>query len=390
MNRRLTRTVMASATMMSLMSLMLATGIAAPASAQVLNEATLHVRLYTPDPESGGYAVRIAAEVRELASRQDRLRIDVKQGARTVVSQVCAPNELSPNMGRFECTTGDSGLITTTGAVTIEIQYMNDVAETTTLLRSMSVNVRGYPYWVHDDDRGRPVIGTTYQIDAGSLVGTAFAYMLQNDDQRYLQLFTAFSGTYEGFDSTLRCRVGDERIRDVEVSTSAFAEVEVEEWTSQQATRRRVAWYRARLEMNALWWGPHVEGASAGWSGEPVFLGDHPGLWSCDMRSDGAVLRTFRFMVDAQGSIVAHSLEAAAGTPRMIERLHVVDVRFPATNPRDAFFEPASIRASFQYGTPWADPTAVSEMLGALPPANGTSAPTARAGAARGGRQARR
>lgn len=362
-----------------------------PVEAQTLNESTLHVRLYTPDPENGGYAVRIAAEVRDLASRQDRLRIDVKQGSRTVVSQVCAPNELAPRMGRFECTTGDSGLITTTGAVTIEIQYMNDVAETTTLLRSLNVNVRGYPYWVHDDDRGRPVIGTQYQIDAGSLVGTAFAYMHQDDDQRSLQLFTAFAGTYEGFDSTLRCRVGEERIRDVAVSTSAFAEVEVEEWTSSQATRRRVAWYRARLDMMSLWWGPRVEGASAGWEGEPVFLGEHPGLWSCDMRSDGAVLRTFRFMVDAQGNVVAHGLEASPATPRMIERLHVIDVRFPVASPRDAFFDPAAIRAGFQYGTPWADPSAVSEMLAALPPANGTSAPTARGGgAARGGRRASR
>ena len=362
---------------------------ATAAEAQTLNEATLYVRLHTPDPESGGYAVRLDAEVRDIASRQDRLRIDVKQGARTVVSQVCAPNELARTSAGFQCTTADSGLITTTGAVTIEVQYMNDVAETTTLLRSMNVNVRGYPYWVHDDDRGRPVIGTTYQIDAGSLVGTAFAYMREDDDRRPLQLFTAFAGTYEGFDSTLRCRVGDQRIPDVEVSTSAFAEVQVEEWTSQQAERRRIAWYRARLEMNGLWWGPHVEGASAGWSGAPVFLGDHPGLWSCDMRSDGAVLRTFNFMVDAQGNVVPHGLEASPAMPRMIERLHVVDVRFPATSPRDAFFDPVAIRASFQYGTPWADPSAVSEMLAALPPANGSSAPTARGGAA-AGRRARR
>jgi hypothetical protein len=142
--------------------------------------------------------------------------------------------------------------------------------------------------------------------------------------------------------------------------------------------------------MNGLWWGPNVPGASAGWSGPPVFLGDHPGLWSCDMRSEGVVLRTFRFQVDAQGQIVAHAAETAPGMPRMIDGLHMVDVRFPATNPRDAFFDPAAIRAGYQYGIPWSSPAAVAEMLGALPAAAGSSAPTGRAGGGGGGGARRR
>ena len=348
------------------------------ASAQAFSEATLQVRLFNPDAE-GGYRVRVNGEFFGLANPHDRVRVSVKQGSRVLATQLCTVDDRNGSYAHLACDTDQAARITATGAVTIELAYENDMDDTTTVVRTVNANVRGYPYWVRDDG-ARHVMGTMYQLDASSLVGSAFAYMSNRDDTPRVQLFTAFAGTYEGFDSTLRCRVGEERIPDIEVSTLAFGEVEVDEWTSPSADRRHVAWYRARLEMNGLWWGPSVPGASAGWSGPPVFLGDHPGLWSCDMRSEGVVLRTFRFEVDGQGQIVAHPVESGPGMPRLIERLHVVDVRFPASNPRDAFFEPAAIRASYQYGVPWPVPAAVSEMLAALPAANGSSAPSAAAG----------
>lgn len=363
---------------------------ASGASAQAFSEASLQVRLFNPDPE-GGYTVRVDGEFYGLANPHDRVRVTVRQGARSLATQLCTIDDRNGTYARIACATDDQPRMTATGVLTIELAYEDDVAETTTVVRTVSANVRGYPYWVRDDG-SRHVMGTMYQLDGGSLVGSAFAYMSNRDDTPRVQLYTAFAGTYQGFDSTLRCRVGEERIPDVEVSTLAFGEIEVDEWQSPEAERRHVAWYRARLEMNGLWWGRAVPGASAGWSGPPVFLGDHPGLWSCDMRSDGVVLRTFRFQVDAEGLIVAHPVEAGAGMPRLVERLHVVDVRFPASNPRDAFFEPATIRAGYQYGIPWPSSDAVTEMLAALPAANGSSAPTGRAaaGARAGARRARR
>ncbi|MBX7194126.1 MAG: hypothetical protein K1X94_18880 [Sandaracinaceae bacterium] len=353
------------------------------ASAQAFSEASLQVRLFNPDAE-GGYQVRVNGEFFGLANPNDRVRLTVKQGQRTLATQLCTIDDRNGTYAHLSCDTDQAPRMTATGAVSIELAYEDDMQETTTVVRTVNANVRGYPYWVHDR-----VVGTMYQLDGGSLVGSAFAYMSHRDDTPRVQLFTAFAGTYEGFDSSLRCRVGEERIPDIEVSTLAFGEIEVDEWTSQEADRRHVAWYRARLEMNGLWWGPNVPGASAGWSGPPVFLGDHPGLWSCDMRSEGVVLRTFRFQVDAQGQIVAHAAETAPGMPRMIDGLHMVDVRFPATNPRDAFFDPAAIRAGYQYGIPWSSPAAVAEMLGALPAAAGSSAPTGRGGGGGGARRRR-
>lgn len=367
--------------------------IVSSASAQQIDEATLHVRLFNPDAE-GGYVVRVGADVHGLAGAHDMLRVDVKQGGRTLASSTCSPNEIGPTRARFECSTESAPRLTATGRVTIDLVYLDDARESARVLRTVDADVRGYPFWVRDEG-SRHVVGTMYQLDGSTLLGTAFATMehpelsqTTAEETQRVRLYTAFAGTYEGFDSTLRCRVGDERIPDIEVSTLAFGEIEVDEWTSPSAERRRIGWYRARLEMNGLWWGRHIPGASAGFSGEPVFLGDHPGLWSCDMRSEGAVLRTFRFRVDADGRIAPHAAEADPALPRLLPGEHLVDVRIPGASPRDAYLEPASIRAGYLYGVPWPSVPAIAEMLAALPPARGSSAPSARAGG--GGASSRR
>jgi hypothetical protein len=368
---------------------------AAPAWAQAVDEATLHLRLFNPDPERG-YAVRVAGDFHGMRSPQDGLRVEVKQGGRTLASRECAIDERVGTRARFDCATDDAGLLTATGPVVVELHFRDDQAETTSLVRSLAVEVRGYPYWVRDEG-ARHVMGTSYQIDAGSLVGTAFVRMdhaeLQQtspEESQLLFFYTAFGGRYEGFDSVLRCRVGEERLPDFSVSTLAFAEVEVDERLGPDAEIRHVSWYRARLDVQNLWWGQRLASDGNGYAlGDVVFLGEHPGLWSCDMRSEGAVLRTFRFVVDASGRVAPHALETSPGAPPMTSGLHVVDVRFPSPGTRDAFFEPGAIRAGYQYGTPWPS-AAVAEMLAALPPAAGSSAPTARGASGRSGRGGRR
>jgi hypothetical protein len=361
-------------------------------AAHYLDETTLHVRLWNADPE-GGYQVMVDAVVYGVGSSQDAVRVDVKQGSSTLVSTRCGFDARDGDAGQLSCRTDGSRRLRQTGNVTIELAYVDDVAETTTVMRTLRVNVRAYPYWVRNDDRNRPIMGAMHQIDGSDLLGTAFAYMVspnlrqtQADESQRMQLFTAFSGTYSGYSAVLRCRVGEERIPDREISVYNYNDFGVDERLSPTSDTRRVGWYRTRYEMQDLWWGTRINIPPSGTGYDTtnvVFLGEHPGLWSCDVRSEGNVLRTFRFDVDAQGRVMPHALEAAPATPRMLNGLHIVDVRIPSPSPRDAAFDPAPIRAGWQFGTPWAVPAAVAEMLRALPAASGSSAPSA----ARGGRR---
>ncbi len=362
---------------------------------RAIDETELYVRLFNPDPE-GGYEVMVDAIVYGVTSGEDAIRVDVEQGTRTLVSTRCRFDERDGDAGRLSCRTDEGHRLTATGAVTVELVYLDDVAETSTTLRTLHLNVRSYPYWVRDDDRGRHVMGAMYQLDGSDLLGTAFAwmehpYLVQSDTNasQRVSFYTGFSGTYAGLDGVLRCRVGDVRVPDLEISTRDYADFGADERLSPTSDIRHVGWYRSRFQIEHLWWGRRLPMPASGSGYDPtnlVFLGEHPGTWSCDVRSNGAVVRTFRFEVDADGRIVAHAIEAAQGAPAMIGGLHLVDVRIPSPSPRDVAVDPAAIRAGWQYGTPWLVPASVAEMLGALPPVQGSSAPTARGRGASGRR----
>lgn len=388
-------------TLLSLVALALAlvlpraTAHAQPA-AHYLDESEVYLRLFNPDAE-GGYLVLLDAIVYGVGSRQDAIRVDVRQGRSTLVSTRCNFVELDGDAGRLECRSDEGHRLRATGEVFVDMVYLDDVAESSAVMRTFRLNVRGYPYWVRDDDRGHHVMGTMYQLDGSDLLGTAFAWMEHpslhqsaTDETQRVYLFSAFSGTYDGYSAVLRCRVGDERIPDRTLSVRDYHDFGVDERLSPTSDTRHVGWYRTRFEVSDLWWGPRLPMPASGSGYDPtnlVFLGDHPGAWSCDVRSDGAVLRTFRFVVDADGRIAAHAIEAAPGAPRMLNGLHLVDVRLPSPSTHDVAIDPAAIRAGWQHGTPWLVPAAVAEMLGALPAASGSSAPSsARAGARGRGR----
>jgi hypothetical protein len=363
----------------------LGSGLVAPhASAQsvrMVDESELFVRLWTPSPD-GGYVVRVDAVVYGLGSHQDAIRLDVKQGSRTLSSTRCAFDAFDGDAGQLECES-EGAPLTATGDVTIDLVFMDDTAETTEVIRTLALRVNAYPYWMRTEGR-RQVMGARYQIDGSDQLGTAFAYMshpsLQQtvpDETQRIVFYSTFSGRPEGNAVVMRCSAGGQRLPDIRADFATFAELEVDEWTQPQAEIRHVGWYRARIAVENLWWGTRLERVDSGYDTTQItFLGDHPGLWSCDLRSEGAVLRTFRFTADAAGRIVPHPEQTGPSALRLVPGTSLIDVRLPTPNPIDVAVDPAAIRRGAQYGRPWGDPGSVREMLDALPPASGSSAPT--------------
>lgn len=376
---------------------LLALGIAIPAvteaqtTTRTFDETELDVHLWNRDPEHG-YTVRVNGYFYGVGSSQDAIRVDVRHGRTSLVSTRCSFDALDGDCGRLSCETDPEHTLTQTGDITVDLVFIDDVAETSTVIRTLNLNVRGYPYWVRNDG-SRSIMGTMYQVDGSDLLGTAFTWMehpslrqTQTDESQRVFFYTAYSGSYAEHPAVLRCRVGDVRIPDRDLSARNYADYGVDERLSSTSDTRHVGWYRTRYEPRDLWWGTRIPLPPTGTGYDPtsiVFLGEHPGDWSCDVRSEGNVLRTFRFTVDASGYIVAHGTEGSAGMPAMLPGLHIADVRLPASGGIDDAIDPAAIRAGFQYGTPWLPASAVTEMLAALPAARGSSAPTA-AGRGRG------
>ncbi len=69
-----------------------------------------------------------------------------------------------------------------------------------------------------------------------------------------------------------------------------------------------------------------------------------PGQWECDLRNDEALtLRTFRFLVGADGRIAPH-VEESEGGLRLGPGVHLVDTVIPGTeHPLDGRTDPAAL-----------------------------------------------
>jgi hypothetical protein len=80
-------------------------------------------------------------------------------------------------------------------------------------------------------------------------------------------------------------------------------------------------------------------------------LRDHPGRWTCDLRSNGKNVRRWAWTVAANGALEPHA-EQRAGLnlgPRAI----LVETTIPADGGLDERTNPAEVRAGGFYGRPW-------------------------------------
>jgi hypothetical protein len=100
-----------------------------------------------------------------------------------------------------------------------------------------------------------------------------------------------------------------------------------------------------------------------------------PGAWACDLRSDGQVLRSFRFQVSAKGRVLPSAAQGAAGFPLLHPDVVHVDMRIPAKGHGETRFRPQAIRKSMRYGMPWPKHPAIDAFLKSLPPASGLPDP---------------
>ena len=161
---------------------------------------------------------------------------------------------------------------------------------------------------------------TAYQILQDDTLGQAYIWQRQTGDRFKDYALFAYFGTAseQAFSGKLRCTAAGIKVRDIDVSTDT-GRVVVEALDDASGEERRYKWNQMTLAFDGISFGTRDEVVKFRDSGgdykDHVFLGDHPGDWVCDLRKDGAVVRTFRFHVNAQGRIDPHRCRASPAHP---------------------------------------------------------------------------
>src|SRR5262245_12042682 len=185
------------------------------AQVHMLDETELYVRLWTQDAERG-YVLRVNTIVYGIGSQQDAIRLDLKQRGRVVATVRCPFRDFDDDVARLVCETDSESPLTITGDVSVDLVYLDDVAETSEVIRSMNLRINAYPYWVRDEG-SRHVMGARYQIDGSDQLGTAFAWMenseltqTETEESQAMYFYSSFSGSFRGGSAVLRCTAGGE------------------------------------------------------------------------------------------------------------------------------------------------------------------------------------
>jgi len=312
-----------------------------------------------------GYRPRITTYVHGVTSDADAVRFEVMQKGKVLVSQRCPVDGLDKERARVSCTF-DGKPLTATGDLTAQLVFIDDKAEKEYLLRELKLKVQAFTF----------VGRTGYQVVQDDTLGEAYIWQKQigsrfEDYMLYGYFWTANNETFAG---KLRCTVAGAKTPDIDVSTDT-GKVVVEALDNASGEERRTKWNQTTLRFEHLWFGKRDEVIKFRDSGgdykDHRFLGDNPGDWACDLRKDGAVVRTFRFHVNDQGRIDPHPAQSAAGAPMLRPGVAMIDVRLPAKNTFDLRVRGAAIKGSMAYGMPWPKHDSLKEMLAAAPADSG-------------------
>ena len=359
----------------SIVSLSLVAGVAATATAgpklPLASEQTppkfLDVTNLGVDGASSddGYRPRIVSQIHGVTSDADAVRFEVMQKGKVLVNQRCALKGLDKEVARVECTYEGKAL-KVTGDLTAQLVFIDDKAEKEYLLREFKLKVAAFTF----------VGRTGYQVLQDDTLGEAYLWQKQTGDRftDYSLYGYFWSANGDSFAGKLRCTVGGAKTPDIDVSTDT-GKLMVEALDNASGEERRHKWNQNTLRFEHLFFGKRDEVIKFRDSGgdykDTRFLGDNPGDWVCDLRKEGAVVRTFRFHVNDQGRIDPHPAQSVAGAPMVRPGVVMVDVRLPAKNTYDLRVRGAAIKGSMAYGMPWPKHDSLKEMLAAAPADSG-------------------
>jgi hypothetical protein len=267
------------------------------------------------------------------------------------------------------------------GPVDIELHYLDDQRETSTLLRTLHVEI-ARTWRVDRVIGGAPIHSPRFFVLGDDLLGLAWVWLRTPPSTQNYGMpsfyFWAHTDRSDYPEASFRCYRDGERVPELDLSGRNIHE-SVADWTEQDdATRggtRASTHYRYRLmRVMTNWrWGTNRAGAAQDGDSRPSLTAT-PGSYVCKFRSEGVTVREFHFTV-ANNTITPHPAQTAAGGLTLRPGAVFVETRLGDATPYDIAVVPDAIRRGTAFGHAWADPASVRDMLGALPAARGVSVP---------------
>lgn len=329
-------------------------------------------------------------------------RFVYKQGRRTLATATCNGNRAYRRQNRgstlhdtfvaANCSTGDD-FLTATGAITVEVYFINDDDDSVTQVATHEIDVRELRQEAHDGAQR----ASDYSVNLHGFGAVLFLDQVERGEQYTFSgmsglemsggtapesqvnlIITRSSGATPERTYGLRCSVGGTRVDFGHARMQAGSVGERRTQSTQvlrggpSTEREYFHWQTDRYRLPIVW-GDNTNGAR---------LEDHPGRWECDLRDDERrIIRTFAFTV-AGGMIQAHPEEAGMHFPA---RVHLADATLPGANDADERTDPAVARTEAFWGRGFQ--TAEGRAMGARVAAIGEAYPRSARGRARGRRR---
>ena len=125
---------------------------------------------------------------------------------------------------------------------------------------------------------------------------------------------------------------------------------------------------------NILWGDKDATGITESSRDKYMWMIDHPGARSCQLRSEGKAIREFAFSVD-KGMILPNTMQSASGVEPMIQGAAMIDMRIPKDSKWDERIRPDAMKKSRAFGLPWPVHANVKAIHAAMPAASGLPDP---------------
>ncbi len=330
----------------------------------VLDEASVSIDLYSAGTNAG-YKIRSYVEINGFSSKTDTARMDWISKGKVFDSIKCDLGQ-DDGYASGECTNSEKAHLVK-GPVEVRLIYWDDQEEKEYLVRTFKLHIH---HWKGKWD--------SWQIDADDALNTAFMYMghdkATDSTYRNPRLYMWFSGRDNLEQLTLRCKVGEKKLPDIEIWENNGSGRAVVESVMTPAKGEDVVyyWQRKVFLINA-YWGPK---ATLTESNDPV-MADNPGQWECGLRNAGKTIRTILFTVDNDGMIQQDEIQSGKNPiPTVSDKVVLVDVRFTKDSPSyDKRISPAALKKSMQWGLPWPDHPKVKEIHKSYPAKSGLADP---------------
>ncbi len=252
-----------------------------------------------------GYFPDAQLQVTGSSNGPDSMRLVWKAGTKTLATIKCSWEE------RIVGCEHRGKALTTTGAITAELIYWDDKAETDTVIRTFRTKVKkfGKNDWaiVADD-----VLGAAWMTHELSPVSSDFEFSATR---------STWSTALDRQGFWARCTVDEKPLEDLPISGGDDADLDVRD--EHDKTHH---WRKMSLRFPVIW-GSNDEGKKRRYTSPPVTFIDNPGSWMCKLRHEGKTVRELRFTVGADGMIENDEMQSGANPVRLAPGVVLIDSR---------------------------------------------------------------